>query len=238
MLSVTSSGFFRDMLSDSKPSTSAKDPLPLTENSEDWDIVLLVITGRMNELDYRHNSWTQAARLYQIARKYQLDSHRPWFTDICNFWLHESPIDALVLACNGPEIDLRMSQHAIESLWRVNPDDLYYGNPQFFRSASFRSPTAMLYPFATSSDLKRALLDASNVSLRFGIALGYKASLAYHQAFASLAAGPWGKPETAHEWQCVAIRFLNAVHDVEIELKGRTVSVCANDVECLKAACR
>lgn len=231
MLSGTfaTSGFFRDMLSDSKPSSSAKNPLPLAETSKDLDIILLIITGRIDELDYRHTSWIQAARLYQIARKYQIDSHRPWFTEICAFWLHENPLEGLILACNGPDMDLRLAQHAIESLWRADSNEVYHANPHFFRSISFRTPPAIVFPYATSSDAKRSLLDASNISLRFGVALGYKGSLAYHHAFAGLAVGPWGRQDTAHEWYCVGLKFVNALRDIESEMSARAVSRCKDD---------
>lgn len=205
------------MLSDSTPSTSAEKPLPLSESSEDWDIVLLIITGRAQGVGSQsHKSWNQAARLYQISQKYQLDSHRHWFTEICVFWLHEQPLEALILACDRPEIDEPLVQHAIVSLWKADPNALYNANPHLFRTAM--PITLPMAPYATIGDLKRSLLDASNITLKLGVALGYKGSLAYNFAFAGLATGSGGRLDTFDEWQCLSLRFLSALRVVGHEI--------------------
>lgn len=208
------------MLCDSKPSTSESNPLPIAESSEDWNIVSLIICGRAHYTTSLHRSWSQVARLYEISKKYQFDSYQPWFTEMCLNWLHESPLDALALACNQPEIDEVLAQHAILALWRVDHNALYQANPVYFRGPAF-SPT---YHTFSPDDLKRWLLDVNNVTLKLGVALGYKGSLAYSFAFAGLGAGVAGRVDSLEDWQAQATKFMFAIKEIERHLGGYIVS--------------
>lgn len=71
------------MLRNSVSSSTGDDPLLVDENSVDFEIILSIMTGHAQDVLPRVNTWNQAKTLYEIADKYQLDAHRPWFSLIC-----------------------------------------------------------------------------------------------------------------------------------------------------------
>ncbi|KAJ9101021.1 hypothetical protein QFC20_005305 [Naganishia adeliensis] len=215
------------MLSESTPSSSAENPLPISEMSADFDILLLIITGRPQETINRHKNWAQATRLYRMMEKYQLDGHQPWFSDMCVAWLHEYPLAALFLACNRPTIDTTLARHAIaDGLAKIDAANLHRANPAFFREECRSS----------GSDYRRWLFDPANTTVRFGLNLGYKGLLAYNYTFAGLAPTPSASHASSMyacsstsrpaetDWQALAAKFVETVKQVELEMSARGVS--------------
>jgi hypothetical protein len=217
------------MLSDSKPSTSTNNPLPIPESSEDWNIVSLIICGHGHHVAPLHRGWAQVARLYEISKKYQFDNYQPWFTEMCLTWLHESPLDALALACNQPNIDEVLAHHAILSLWKSDHITLFQANPVYFRGPAYSATYVTFSP----ADLKRWLLDVNNVTLKLGMALGYRGSLAYSYAFAGLGAGLVGRVDCFEDWQSLATKFLNAIREIGRQMDGYIVSLATRE-RCLQ----
>lgn len=82
------------MLNDSVASTTLGNPLPIDETSTDFEIMLLIMTGRAQETVSGATSWSQAQRLLDMSIKYQLDGHRHWFSDICQANAAEEPWEA------------------------------------------------------------------------------------------------------------------------------------------------
>lgn len=202
---------FRDMLSISDPSSSAQKPLPITEKSAEFESMLLIITGRPHDAIHRIDNWKQATQLYRMMEKYQLDGHQPWFSEICALWLHEDPIDALLLACNRPIIDTVLARRAIADgfgnttagrLWEL----------EYFRERE-RAPDA------EHASVRRQLLDPSNMTVRFGLDIGYKGLLAYNFTFAGL-----GSKQAPEAWTALAARFVETAKKIEMEMRARRVS--------------
>jgi hypothetical protein len=107
------SGFFRDMLDDSISSFSNDNPLPMYENSVDLEIVLTTITGRAQHILHQIKTWSQAKTLHDIADKYQLDAHRPWFSQICRRNAVQEPWEAIFLATNQSPMDTDLIHTAL-----------------------------------------------------------------------------------------------------------------------------
>lgn len=211
------------MLSESTPSSSLEKPLPISESSVDFDILLLIITGRPQETVNLHKGWTQATRLYRMMEKYQLDSHQPWFSDMCVAWLHENPLAALFLACDRPTIDTTLARHAIaHGLAKINASNCHRANPLLFREGARSSG---------EDDYRRWLFDPANTTLRFGLQLGYKGLLAYNYTFANLAPKPTPSNSMYHtsepeetDWQDLAAKFVENAKQVELLVSARGAS--------------
>jgi hypothetical protein len=101
------------MLNDSVSSTSVDNPLPVDEDSKDFEILLLIIVGRGEEASKRVTTWDQAEKIYRLGDKYQIDGPRLWFSRICVQCAGEKPWDALFLACNVSPMDTDIIRQAI-----------------------------------------------------------------------------------------------------------------------------
>lgn len=203
------------MLSISNPTSSVESPLLITEKSRDFETILLIITGRPRDAIHRPDSWKQAVKLYRMMEKYQLDGHQPWFSEICALWLHEDPIDALFLACNRPSIDVVLARRVIaDGFANATTDQLR--DPEYCRQ---RGPSSSESE-AKHSKARRRLLDPSNMTVRFGLDIGYKGLLAYNFTFAGL-----GTRENPEAWTALAVRFVETARKIEMEISARRVSI-------------
>jgi hypothetical protein len=106
------------MLTDSVASTSLDNPLPVDEDSKDFEILLLITVGRGEEAFKRVTTWKQAEKLYRMGDKYQIDAPRPWFSRLCAQCAPDKPWDALFLACNVSPIDAEIIRSAISEGFR------------------------------------------------------------------------------------------------------------------------
>jgi hypothetical protein len=189
------------MLCGSIPSSSETRPIPVTETSKDFALMLKIIAGEPSQAVAQCSSWGQAEKLYKAMQKYQLDRHQPWFTSICKMWVTEDPIAALILACNHATFDEELATCAISTGFRAKSgDDLF--DPRYFlrdsrdQSASYRN-AFMLLP--------------SNMTIRFYLDLGFKGTLAYHKTFFQLSAG-------VPDWAELAGIFVGEVRRIEEEI--------------------
>lgn len=199
------------MLSISNPSSSAQNPLPITEKSTEFESTLLIITGRPHDAIHRTENWKQAVQLYRMVEKYQLDGHQPWFSEICALRLHEEPLDALLLACNRPSIDTVLARRAIaDGFGNATTSRLW--DLEYFRDRERSSDSE-------HASARRQLLDPSNMTVRFGLDIGYKGLLAYNFTFAGLAS-----KEEPEAWTALAVRFVETVRKIEMEMNARRVS--------------
>lgn len=114
------------MLSSSVPSTTNENPLPISEPSQDLEVMLLIITGRPHDAINRPMTWRRAADLYRMMDKYQLDGHQHWFSDMCGRYIKKQRLQPLFLACNRPIIDTTLARYAIaDGLSTKNGADVY-----------------------------------------------------------------------------------------------------------------
>jgi hypothetical protein len=169
------SGLFRDMLQDSIASSSLDKPLPLDENSADLEIMFSIMTGRQQEVLDRAKDWEQAARLYRLVDKYQIDGLRPWFAQICCAHAMEEPWEALFLACNQSPMDKSIIRASIAKGFR-NKQDAALCDTRYLKHDT------VWYGDRQTSE-KVYVLDSSNTTVELGFKLGLKGFLAYHQTF-------------------------------------------------------
>lgn len=196
------SGFFRDMLCDSTPSFSESRPIPVTEDSKDFALVLKILAGEPQQAVTQCTSWNQAENLYRAMQKYQLDRHHPWFTNVCKAWITENPIAALILACNHSTFDEELAVSAISMGFKAKPGDEIFDAKYFLRdhrdqSASYR---------------KAYMLLPSNMTIPFYLSLGLKGALAYQKTFVQLSAG-------IPDWTWLAETFIGVIREIEAEVE-------------------
>lgn len=197
------------MLSSSTPSSSDEDPLPISEPSNDFEIMLLIITGRPNDAVNQPLTWHRAAGLYRMMDKYQLDGHQPWFSDMCGRYVNEEPIEGLFLACNRPCIDTTLARYAItDGIPKKTAAQLY--NKRYFLSGCWSDSTS------GSSSTPYPVLAPTNMKAKFGLRLGFKGLLAYNLTFAKLKTTP------IPDWHNLAIKFVANARLIEQEIYNPT----------------
>lgn len=189
------------MLSSSVPSSTNENPLPISEPSQDLEVMLLIITGRPHDAINKPMTWRRAADLYRMMDKYQRDGHQHWFSDMCGRYIKEQPLEALFLACNRPIVDTTLVRYAIaDGLSTKNGADVY--QERYFLLKTFTN---------TSSALNRVLAP-SNMRAKFGLALGFKGLLAYNLTFAKL------ESLSQPDWQALAIQFVENARHIDDEI--------------------
>ncbi|KAJ9101842.1 hypothetical protein QFC21_003182 [Naganishia friedmannii] len=194
------SGVFRDMLSSSTPSSSNDHPISLDEDCDDFNIMLLIITGRPYDAIHETQSWKQAARLYRMMDKYQLDGHQPWFSEMCGLWVNVNPLEALFLAYNRPCIDTILARYAIaDGIANMSAEALDIVGERYFLN--------IWLPGKSNISLA-----PSNMTVKFGLRLGFKRLLAYCLTFANL------QKNAAPDWNALAVRFVANARLIEREI--------------------
>lgn len=207
------------------PSITVANPLPIEEGSVDFEIMLLIITGHPQEVLGRVKTWSQAERLYRLVDKYQLEGHRPWFSELCRANADEQPWEALFLACNQGHADATIIRAAIAEGFFRGPTSVVC-NKAYFECTSTRfneGTSTRLNEDAAASGMittKHRTLDSSNITIALGLKLGFKGLLAYNLTFASLAAAGYGA-----DWLRLAERFIAAIRKIE---------KASRDCECLE----
>lgn len=195
------------MLSDSIPSITIDNPLPVEEGSVDFEIMLLIITGYPQEVLGRVKSWNQAERLYRLVDKYQLEGHGPWFSELCRPHADEQPWEALFLACNQVLADATIIRAAISEGFFRAPTSVVC-NKAYFKCTSTRFNDEDEGSGMVTT--KHRTLDSSNITIALGMKLGFKGLLAYNLTFASLAAAGYGA-----DWVRLAERFITNIRQIE-----------------------
>jgi hypothetical protein len=158
------SGFFRDMLCDSKFTSSVDNPITLEEGSWRLKTVLLLIAGHPCAAMKHCSCWLDAQALYLTMQKYQLDRLRPWFSKALGQYAYAAPLETLCLACSNPCFDEELARHAILlGMAQATAKDIF--NPEYFVPDQ-----------ATKSeqDRKRCLLHPFNTKAKLSIDLGSK----------------------------------------------------------------
>jgi hypothetical protein len=195
------------MLRDSRFTCSVDKPIILAEHSRDIKTLLIVIAGHPCRAEKRCRTWKTGKRLYLLMQKYQLDRLQPWFSTLAGKYAHESPFDALCLACNNPCFDENLARRAILYGLEVGPLERLFV-PDYFKSDQAE---------VDAENRRTCLLDPSNMKTKLYLDLGFKGSVAYCQTFSSLSDV---KPIN---WQGVADEFVDAVREFE---EDRETSVC------------
>jgi hypothetical protein len=157
------------MLNDSMASTTLENPLPIDETSADFEIMLLVITGRTQEAVTRVSNWSQAQRLLDMSVKYQLDGHRHCFSLICRARASDDPWEAVFLACNQHPCDLDLLRDAILCMEEQTTDLLF--KPAYFLTIATSHGRPCQSNFRTA-----------NIRIAFGLRLGVRGVLGYNTA--------------------------------------------------------
>lgn len=203
------SPFFRDMLENSVASSSLQNPIPVDESCKDFGTMLLVITGQPYEaLNRTIADWDHAVRLYRIAEKYQLDGHRRWFSEICCRKAAKRPIEALIMACDQPQFDFDLAKCAIAEGFPTIIVHKSFDPLNFLDSEIDQAGPAEL------NSLVVELLDASNMSLKFRLRLGFKGTVAYNHTFTGLKDG-----SLLPDWSLLANKFIGTMRKIERELR-------------------
>lgn len=169
------SGFFRDMLSDSISSSDIDHPLPVYEKSADFELMLSIITGHAQEVLSRVKTWSQAKALYDLAMKYQLDGHLPWFSWTCRKNASQYPWEGIILATNQSSMDTDLIRTAITDGFKEQGFDGLY-NPAYF--ASIRTGIGGGKCWTT--------FQTCNTTIAFGIKLGLSGLMAYNLTFGTI----------------------------------------------------
>lgn len=191
------------MLNDSIPSSSFYNPLPMEEGSVDFEIMLMIITGHPQQVLQWVTHWNQTERLYRLVDKYQLEGHRPWFSEICSSHAAEKPWEALFLACNQSHADATIIRAAISQGFQNGPTSIVC-NGAYFHITSFHDEDG------NRVTTKHQTLDSSNITISLGMNLGFKGLLAYNITFASLASS-----DDEVEWGRLAERFIAKIREIE-----------------------
>jgi hypothetical protein len=147
------SGLFREMLNGSAAPTSIDSPLSVDEHSEDFEIMLLILNGRGDEVMDRAKTWEYSAKLYGLVDKYRIEGHRYWFSQICRSQAAKAPWEAIFLACKQSPVDTTIIGPAIAEgfatrLFSEVCDPSYFTNLHAEHGAysSFKNPNS--YPDA------------------------------------------------------------------------------------------
>lgn len=196
------SAFFKEMFSCSIPSSSAQDPLPITETSEDLEVMLFIITGRPNNVVNQSMTWQRASNLYRMMDKYGLDGHQPWFSGMCGRYVKDDPLEALFLACKRPCIDTMLARYAIADGFPSKTGNELY-REKYFLQGSPTDNRGAVFP-------NHKLLAPRNMKAKFGLRLGFKGLLAYNLTFATLDNNP--------DWKALSLQFVENALSIEEEI--------------------
>lgn len=191
------------MLSDSIASTSFSNPLPVDEDSEDFEILLLIIVGRGEEASKRVKTWAQAEMLYEMSNKYQVDSQRPWFSRICAQCAPQKTWEALFLACNASPMEMDIIRSAIEGFDENYMDDPC--DPTYFKEMRYDAEGPKCW----------STIRIDNITTEFGLKLGHLGLLAYGHTFASIETTDPATCTEEESWPDYACRFVNHAKGVE-----------------------
>lgn len=202
------SGFFPDMFSDSVPSSNMDNPLPIDDDSTDLKIMLLIITSKPREAISRVTTWKQAKTLYDMADKYQLDTHRPWFSIICRNNATQQPWEAIFLACNQSPMDTDLIHTAIADGFSQRSFEEICSTSYF---AEIKKESSGTNCWST--------LRTSNTTFAFGVKLGLFGLMAYNFTFRTIEhapdTSPYGKGTGECRWQPWADKFVENVRAIE-----------------------
>jgi hypothetical protein len=192
------------MLADSVASTSIDNPVPVDEDSKDFEILLLVIVGRGEEATKRVTTWNQAEKLYRMGDKYQIDGPRLWFSRICAKCAAEDPWEAIFLACNTSPMDTDIIKSAIAEGFSGNLTKVC-DSRYFKKMETTAAGTRCCSTF-----------EVANVTTLFGFKLGLSGLLAYRLTFPgnSLTTAAPGEA-TTRTWENLAQQFVRNVKVVE-----------------------
>ncbi|KAJ9116898.1 hypothetical protein QFC22_004555 [Naganishia vaughanmartiniae] len=196
----------RDMLETSIPSFNEEHHIPVSESSQDFRIMLLIITGRPQDVLGRPpTSWDHVVRLYRPVDKYRLDGHQHWFSQLCAEEAAKTPVQALIMACGQPIIDITLARYAIaEGFSKTTTSKMH--DPDHFDDAKSQYESSGVYRRVAH------MLDASNMKLRFRIKLGFKGSMAYSHIFEDLAS------VSVPNWNDLANHFVANARYIEYRL--------------------
>lgn len=163
------------MLDNSVASSNMDNPIPLEEAAVDLEVMFSIITGRTQEALHRVTEWDHAARLYRLVDKYQLDSSRPWFSQICRAHATEEPWEALFLGCNVFPMDKDLIRTAISEGFEEQRKETLL-NRLYFTKRKYTEKGWLCW----------RTLEPSNVSVELGLKLGYHGLLAYNLTFGGI----------------------------------------------------
>lgn len=202
------SGFLREMLENSTASINDQEPLHLDENSQNFEILLAVIAGQAPEVLQRVIDWKHSVHLLQLADKYQLDGHRPWFSKMCRIRPSSDAWYPLLLACHQSPIDTDIIHTAISFWFPLHPLEAIC-NPDCFTKMEQTSDGSNSW----------STLRPANISATFGLKLGLRGLLAYNFTFAGICQ----LRESKIVWSYWAKKFFSSVNAVE-SARGTSVS--------------
>jgi hypothetical protein len=206
LFASVSSGLFRDMLSDSVSSISLDNPLPIDEDSKDFEILLLIVVGRGEEAAKRVTTWNHAEKLYRRGEKYQIDGPRPWFSRLCTQCAFEKPWDALFLACNVSPMDTDIIRQAI-SIGFPDRGVSTIGETRYFKKIQSTDGGSTCW----------STIRPTNFTTLLGLRLGLLGLLAYGHTFADNKTAAASSPavNSSNVWQGLAQSFVLNVKAVE-----------------------
>jgi hypothetical protein len=192
------------MLSDSVSSSSMDNPLPLDEDSVDLEVMFAIITGHAHDVMDRAKDWKHAERLYRLVGKYQLENHRPWFSQICREHAAEEPWQALFLACNTYPMDYDLIKSAILG-FGIKSRDVIWSDLYFRKQNTGPNGTASW-----------SIMQPGNVTILLGQKLGFRGLLAYNLTFDGITnAAPGGTAESSNFWMTRADLFIANAKAIE-----------------------
>ncbi|KAJ9116896.1 hypothetical protein QFC22_004553 [Naganishia vaughanmartiniae] len=205
------SEFFRDMLDRSVQSSSLENPISVDEASNDFEIMLLIITGRPHAvLGRAPQTWEHAEKLYRLVDKYQLDGHQLWFSELCAKEAGKQPIQALILACDRPCVDTTLARCAIaEGIPGLSAND------PTITTVNFVQPSGASDGFhRMGNHMKYHVLEPNNMTLDFRLRLGFKGLVAYTHTFQG------SSQSSTIDWNAMANKFVANVRSIEEKLGG------------------
>lgn len=197
------------MLGDSISSSSMDNPLPVDDNSVEFEIMLHIITGRPQGVVSRVETWELARILYDLADKYQLDAHRPWFSQICRNHASQEPWEAIFLSTNHSPMDQLLVRSAITDGFKKHGIDGLF-NPAYFKEIKYDPAGNKCW----------STFRASNTTIAFGTRLGLSGLMAYNLTFGTIK-NPSGMAQHGtnrkciNKWHLWADEFVQNIRDIE-----------------------
>lgn len=188
------------MLNNSIAPSSMASTLPVSEDYADFEIMLSIITGSHQDAIDRVRNWNQAERLYALIEKYQIESHRPWFSQMCSNHADGGPWTALLLGCNQSPLDTIIIRTAISQGFRNRKASILLVRSYFVKVTKHKHET----------------LDSSNISMELGVRLGHIGLLAYKITFSGLE-----EKGNVVDWDSLAERFAGNVRAIEKTIKAQ-----------------
>lgn len=205
------------MLSDSASSSSIDNPLPLNEDSSDLEVMFCIITGRAYDAMDSAKDWKHAERLYRLIGKYQLESHRPWFSQMCRTHAAEEPWQALFLACNQYPMDYDLIKTAIVAFDKKKQTEI--ASDLYFRK---QKTTAQ-------GDKCWSTMRPGNITILLGQQLGFRGLLAYDLTFDGIKNVAPGVAVTHNPWIARAESFISNAKAIEkASAKPYVLALCAD----------